>query len=73
MFQYIIAILVAAGVAFWYDFKSWQSSGTQIHHYHYIASNSEVIRYRRYSSNSTRLSQDPPMGNIPTLHTARPP
>jgi hypothetical protein len=36
VYQYIIAIIVAAGVAFWYDFKSWQSFGSQLHHYHSI-------------------------------------
>jgi hypothetical protein len=29
--QYIIAGIAAAGLAFWYDFKSWQSFGS---HYH---------------------------------------
>jgi hypothetical protein len=27
--QYILAGIAAAGLAFWYDFKSWQSFGSQ--------------------------------------------
>jgi hypothetical protein len=65
--QYILSGIVAAGVAFWYDFNDWKDSGawssSQYHLNHYLT----YSRNRRHATNASRIFENPAMGPLSAL------
>jgi hypothetical protein len=68
--QYILTGIAAAGIAFWYDFKSWQNFGSQ---YDPFFENYRLTKFRnwRHTANIARISKDPTMGSLPTLQAPK--
>jgi hypothetical protein len=64
--RYLLAGITAAGLAFWYDFKSWQSFGDDIL-LHAKSWQLTADRHWRHATNAARLSQDPTMGTLSAL------